>query len=265
MIRSFFLFLTLCLMVFVPFQAHARVDILPHMVVIESRERAGEVIVLNLAEEIGEFHLSVINYQQDEKGVYKILDGPLSPLFDPKDVLRMSPRNFQLAALGRQKVKISIRRPSDLPDGEYRFHIVAMSPDRKHAKDSDENASVAMSINLGVAIPVIVRQGDISATGKVKDFELVDASQTESRKPELKFTAEREGKASTLGRIDVAWAPDGKTYQDIGFITNFNLFTEIDKRYGAIPLEKMPRGGTIRVLYTDVRTKEVYDEVVFNL
>jgi len=265
MIRSFFLFAALCFTFFMSFQAYARVDIVPHLVIIENRERAGEIIVLNLAEEIGDFHLSVINYKQNENGVYEILDEPLSPLFDPKDVLRMSPKNFQLASLGRQKVRISIRKPADLPDGEYRFHIVAMSPDRKHAKESGENASVAMSINLGVAIPVIVRQGDLSVKGSVKDFELVDASQTESRKPELKFTALREGEASTLGRIDVAWAPDGKTFEDIGFITNFKLFTEIDKRHGSIPLEKLPRGGTVRVLYTDVRTKEVYDEVVFDL
>lgn len=265
MIRNFFLYLTLCFSILMPYQAQARVDILPHIVIIDGRERSGEVFVLNLSEELRDFNLSVINYKQDEKGVYKILDGPLSPLFDPKDVLRMSPKSFQLAGLGRQKVRLSIRKPSDLPDGEYRFHVMAMSPDDRRAKNTNKNASVAMAINLGIAIPVIVRYGDVSATGKIKDLELVSASKTESHKPELKFMAEREGNSSTIGRIDVAWAPDGKTYEDIGFIANFNLFTEINKRYGSIPLQKMPRGGTVRVLYTDEITKEVYDEVVFEL
>jgi len=246
-------------------QTFARVDILPHLVVIEGRERSGEIIVLNFADQINEFDLQVINYRQNENGVYAILDGPLSPLFDPKEILRMSPKKFRLDELGRQKVRLSLRKPSDLPDGEYRFHIVATGYEPDESIKETKNASVSMKINVGVAIPVIIRHGDVSATGKIQDFEIVGSSKTESGKPELKFTALREGNASTLGRVDVAWSPDGQNYEDIGFITNFNLFTEINKRYGAVPLEKIPRGGSIRVLYTDTETKEVYDEVVFDL
>lgn len=265
MIRNFILICMFCVFALMPSQSHARVDILPHIVVINDRERAGEIIILNFAETINEYDLQVINYRQDENGIYEILDGPLSPLFDPKEILRISPKKFRLDERGRQKVRLSLRKPSDLPAGEYRFHIVATGYEPDDIKLADGDVGVAVQINLGVAIPVIVRHGDVSATGSVKDFELVGSSQTQSRKPELKFTAERKGNASTLGRVDVAWAPDGQTYEDIGFITNFNLFTEIDKRYGSIPLEKMPRGGSVRVLYTDTETKEVYDEVIFDL
>lgn len=265
MVRILVLVSILCMSLFVSVQSQARVDILPHIVVIEGRERSGEVIVLNFSEKVNEFDLQVIHYRQDENGVYEVLDEPLSPLFDPREILRMSPKKFQLSGAGRQKVRLSLRKPSDLPEAEYRFHIVATGHEPQKEKKNDENVAVSMAINVGVAIPVIIRHGDLSVIGKVKDFELVESSKTESKKPELKFTATREGNASTLGRVDVAWAPDGGDYEDIGFITNFNLFTEIDKRYGTIPLEKMPRGGSIRVLYTDIQTEEVYDEVIFDL
>jgi hypothetical protein len=246
-------------------QSMARVDIVPQLVVIESRERAGEIIVVNTTQELGDYELSIIHYRQDENGTYEILEEPLSPLFDPQEIVRMSPQEFQLSSLNRQKVRLALRKPADLPDGEYRFHLVAKGYRAQEVNEPEDNIGVSMTINLAIAIPVVVRHGEVSATGTIGDFELVGSSQSNTGKPELKFTAFREGNKSTLGRIDVSWAPDGQNFENIGFLNHFNVFTEIDKRFGAVPLNKMPRGGTIRVLYTDTQTKEVYDEVVFDL
>jgi P pilus assembly chaperone PapD len=257
--------LSLFILFLLPSVSFARVDIIPHKVVIENRERSGEIIVLNLSQDLNNYDLNVIHYRQDENGAYETLEEPLSPLFDPREILRMSPQSFQLAGSGRQKVRLSLRKPADLPEGEYRFHIVARGYEAMEEKQVEENKGVFMDINVGIAIPVIVRHGDLSATSSIGDFELVGPTRSGTGKPELKFTAFREGNASTLGRVDVSWAEDGRNFEDIGFITNFNIFTEIDRRFGAVPLDKLPRGGTVRVLYTDTITEEVYDEVVFDL
>jgi len=258
-------FIIFCLLFIVSSQLHARVDMIPHKLVIENRERSGEVIILNLSDEIHDYDLDAIHYRQNEDGAYEILEAPLSPLFDPRDVIRMSPQRFQLSGKGRQKVRLSLRKPSDLPEGEYRFHLRAKADKREQDKQANENVGISMNIKFGIAIPIIIRHGDLSATGTIGNFELVGPSRSASGKPELKFTASRQGNASTLGRVDVAWAADGQNFEDIGFITNFNIFTEIDKRFGAVPLDKLPSGGTVRVLYTDTITDEVYDEVIFNL
>ncbi len=246
--------------------AQARVDILPHILVIEGRERTTELTILNLSEELNRYGLKVIHYRQNEDGTYKILEAPLDPLFDPEQIARISPKEFTLEGGGRQKIRIAMRKPSDLPEKEYRFHLVATGYeiDDPKAPPPPGDISVSMKINVGVAIPVIIRHGDLSATGKLKDFNLKAASQTESGKPELAFTATREGNSSTLGRVEVAWAPDGQNYKDIGFITNFNLFTEITERYGAVPLDVFPSGGSIRILYTDTESKEIYDEIILD-
>lgn len=246
--------------------AEARVDILPHILVMEARDRSTEANVLNLSEELNRYELKIIHYRQDENGIYTTLDAPLSPLFDPDKIARISPKQFTLDERAKQKVRIAMRKPSDLPEGEYRFHLVATGYEVEDANKPapDGEVAVSLKINLGVVIPVIVRHGDVSATGKLKDFKLLSGQQTESGKPELTFMATREGNASTLGRVEVAWAPEGEDYRDIGFITNFNLFTEITQRKGAVPLDTFPSGGSLRILYKDTHNETIYDEIVIS-
>jgi P pilus assembly chaperone PapD len=257
-------FSILLLTFFITTTAFARVDIIPRMVVIENRERSGEITILNLSDKEETYSLKTLNYKQDTAGVYKTLEEPLSPLFDPTEVLRMSPRTFTLPPMGKQKVRLSFRRPADLPDGEYRFHILAIA-DKKNqtAQKADKKVSIGVGINLGISIPIIVRQGDLSAAGKLENIVLKTPSETKSKKPEVTFKAVRSGTASTLGRIDVAWRPQGGEWDNIGFITNFNLFDEINERYGSIALEKMPLGtGELRLSYTDTDNGTLYDEIV---
>jgi P pilus assembly chaperone PapD len=262
-LKTFVLILPLMVMAH---QANARVDILPHMVVIEGRERSSEVTIINLSNKVNSYDLGILNYRQDENGVYTTLDTPLSPLFDPKDIVRMSPKEFTLIGLAKQKVRISLRKPADLPDGEYRFHILARGSEVNPTDDTDNGAQVSVKINVGVAIPVIVRHGNVSATGKLTDFKLVGSSKSESGKPEFEFLATREGNASTLGRVEAFWSPSGNEneYESIGFVTNFNLFTEINQRKGSIALSQLPASGKLKIVYSDTDSKEIYDEIIIN-
>lgn len=264
MIRRLFLVLTVFIVSIS--NAEARVDILPHLLVVESRERSTELNVLNLSQDLNRYELKIIHYRQDENGIYETLEEPLSPLFDPEQIVRMSPMEFRLGATDRQKVRVALRKPSDLPEGEYRFHLVATSykVEDPNIRDVQDEVAIALKINLGVAIPVIVRHGDLSATGSLDSFNLLPANQTETGQPQLNFIARREGNASTLGRVEVAWAPEGEKFRDIGFITNFNLFTEIDYRNGSVPLDVFPSGGQLRILYKDEHNGTVYDEIVIS-
>ena len=253
-------------MVLVIGQAYARVDILPHLVVIEGRERSSEVTIINLSDTVNTYDLGILNYRQNEEGVYTTLSEPLSPAFDPKDIVRMSPREFKLIGLAKQKVRISLRKPADLPDGEYRFHILARGHEVNPKDEVPEGAAVAIKVNVGVAVPVIVRHGDVSGSGSLHNFKLVGSSKTESGKPELTFLAKRDGNASTLGRVEVFWSKNGddRQYKSIGFITNFNLFTEINQRKGSVALSELPQSGQLKIVYSDTVSKKIYDEIVIN-
>jgi hypothetical protein len=204
--------------------------------------------------------------QTGEDGVYVNADGLLNPEFDHNEIVRFSPKNFTLGAKGQQKVRVSLRKPSDLPDGEYRFHVQGVSYDLEKPPEQDsDNITVSVSMHVGVSIPVIVRHGDVSVEASLTDFELLDPQRAKQVRPALAFKALREGNASTLGNITVDWAPAGEDYRQIGILRNYNVFTEINSRIGQVPLDVLPTNGTLRVKYVDSHTKKLYDEIIFDL
>lgn len=248
------------ILTFLSDNASARIDILPRIIVIESRERSGELTILNLLNEKSTFRMDLENYSQDETGTYTILDSPLNPDFDPSKVIRFSPRQFALSRGGRQKIRLSVRKPADLVEGEYRFHIKAL---RLANTDNIDPNNINVIANVGVTIPVIVRHGNVQGRASLENARLVDPARTESGKPELQVQINRTGNASTLGSLEVIWQRSGADPVKIGSIANMNVFTEINQRQVKVPLSELPYGaGTVTVRYNNgQRSGEIYDEV----
>src|SRR5690606_18933622 len=93
-----------------------------------------------------------------------------------------SPRQFTLAPGSTQVVRIAVRKPADLPPGEYRSHLsFDRLPDSDAGATNIENVNKPTSPNeigvqvtalLGVSIPVIVRHGETSAEVSVSNIQL---------------------------------------------------------------------------------------------
>jgi len=245
--------------------AQARIDIVPQKIVVESRDRSGELTILNLFKEPSTFRMDIVHYAQDENGAYKKLNAPLNPAFDPASIVRFSPRQFTLQPGGRQKVRLSIRKPANLPEGEYRFHIKSLRVAQPNLDNLDDG--IYMHANIGVTIPVIIRHGNTSATAKISNARIVEPARTAAGKTELQFTLNREGNASTVGEAKVLWQPANGKQILIGELNHLNVFTEVNTRNVKIPLDNLPYGaGTITVRYQHAQGKnkgEIYDEVSF--
>ncbi len=260
--KKIFFSLILIFSFIIPSTSQARLDIVPQKVVIEPRERSGEFTVLNLQNIKGTFRIELVSFEQSENGVYKELEVPLNPNFDPEKTIRFSPRQFSLEPGGRQKVRLSVRKPADLAEGEYRFHAKAI---RLIQDDERENTNDTISVvlNVGVTIPVIVRHGNVTSQAKISNTQLIPAGQEENKQPQLKLDIAREGQASTIGRLEVFWQPEGGKNKKIGLVSNANVFTEIDTRHFKISLNEMPIGkGTLLVRYSDeVNKGKILDEI----
>jgi hypothetical protein len=247
--------------------AGTRVDVLPRKIVLDDKVRSADVTIMNLGEKTGTVRMELISYSQDGTGTYKILDAPLNPLFDPQKVVRFSPRQFTLPPGGRQKIRLSIQRPADLPDGEYRFHVKATSYDSQESLEGKpvptKGKSIGVAMNIAVAIPVVVRKGALTTGAKMENISLLAASENEYNKPALKFDILRTGQAGTMGVVTAFWDAAGQEPVEIGRVSNVNIFSEVPKRTMILPLKEIPKGsGNIRVVYTnDFGDKGVFDEV----
>lgn len=263
----YLLTLSFCLAL-LPSKAEARIDLLPRKILIEDRARTGDLTILNLGDQTETIRLSLLNYEQLENGTYKTLSAPLNPAFDPEKVVRFSPRQFTLPPGGRQKIRISIQRPSDLPDGEYRFHVKAVSYDTEAEATAEKRApvkgkSLAMKMNIAVVIPVIVRKGNLTSTAKIENVSILSASQNEYGKPALQYDIVRTGNGGTMGVVEGFVDVPGQEPVKISHTSNLNVFSEIKKRTVIAPIEKLPAVGNIRLRYTnEFGDKGVIDEII---
>lgn len=246
----FFVFIFAVLFFFVQ-PAEARIDLLPRKIVMQPRDRSAEITVLNLSQEPTTFRIELVNYKQDENGIYETLSTPLNPAFDPEKIVRLSPRQFTLPAEGRQKVRFTLKKPADLPVGEYRFHIKVVEIGQQKKAVPEKGATINVKMNVGVVIPVVVRNGEVDVTAKLADPKIVTTG-TESGQPELNIRINRQGLSSAVGVLKVFWEPAGGEAKQIGYISNMNVFSEAAGRNMRVPLSEVPSGsGKLLIQYID--------------
>jgi P pilus assembly chaperone PapD len=118
-------------------------------------------------------------------------------------MISYAPRRVTLPPNQPQSIRIGIRAPQSLPDGEYRAHMLFRAiPDSKPATTSagpKEGVSIALIPIYGVTIPIIVRQGNLSAKAAITDARIEKGAERDM----FSFGLTRSGTRSTYGRIRV--------------------------------------------------------------
>lgn len=255
MLKKFFLVLLLGIGLTLPVvpAAWADIMIMPIRIVFSSRDRMQDITVFNSSRtSAGTYTLSWVYAQQTEDGGYKQLDHPLNPELDPKTAILFSPRQVSLPPGGKQRVRLSLRRPPDLPDGEYRMHLELKNASRQSvASIQREGASIGVGMSVGLAVPVIVRQGAYDGTASIGAPVFTPGSADGKTPPKIEFYINRGGKFSTLGNVMVFWkSPAGGEEKLIARQNAVNIFAEVPRRMMRIPL-KVDRvvGGTVRIVF----------------
>ncbi|MBN8520803.1 MAG: molecular chaperone [Alphaproteobacteria bacterium] len=238
--------------------AQAHLTISPLRVVFDGRTRSADIMLINTSPETNTYRMRWVYNVMDTYGSYKRADVTLTPAFDVAEGVIFSPRQVTLPPEGRQRVRLSLRRPAELPDGEYRAHLVFQKlpnendPALRQKQDNPpkRGQTLALNVLMGFSIPVIVRQGDYDADISISKPEFVPGTTENGGKPQIKLTLSREGKHSSIGRVIVTWDKSKDPYKRIGVLNNVSVFPEIKERILNIDLlEPNVSGGTVTVTY----------------
>lgn len=239
-------------------KAFAQTMIMPLRITFESRDRMQEITLFNPSStKAVTYKLEWLNRAMTEDGNYKSLEGPLNPEFNFEENILFSPRQVTLPPNGKQKVRLSLRRPADLPDGEYRAHLNlqrmgAESRDIR-LKNAPQGLTAKMGMHFGIAIPVIVRQGGpYDSTATINPPQFIAASADGKQPAKIQFDLTRTGKYSTNGEVKVYWTPVGGEEQEIAVRSGVKVYHEINRLQVTIPLKKgltHIAGGKIRITY----------------
>jgi fimbrial chaperone protein len=217
--------------------------------------RSEHINIVNNSETSATFRVSLIYEKQGPDGVPTHLESAPDPNFDLAKMLIYSPRQVFLQPGDTQTVKLAIRRPENMPEGEQRIYLKLTRMDsnesgsrRLSATNDGKTMIGSVAMQVGYAVPVIVRHGKSDATAKMADFKLVPP-EGKRKMQNLDLAIQRNGKFSTMGKISVFWTAPGQPEKLIAKMGNVNVFPENNRRTVSVPLTESVRGGTLRILY----------------
>lgn len=242
--------------------------IMPIRVVFKDRDRLKSITVVNRSNEERVYRIETFNQRQLETGGYETIPEGTPIEFDLAKMLTFSPRQVKLPAQGKQTVRLTVRRPENLPDGEYRTHIAVggiANPNPQSRSKTGARAVVGMNVSIGV--PVILRKGAYDATARITNIKVVPpATNKENDGGMVEMTLERSGKHGTLGKLELYHTPVGGRERLVGEANSLNVFTDVTKRYARVFIrERGISGGEFRLVYqgADADKGILFDEKRF--
>jgi P pilus assembly chaperone PapD len=206
----------------------------PTRVVLDGA-RGTEVILNNVGALPATYRVSLELRRMTPKGELENV-APEAATDKEKAALAMisyAPRRVVLAPNQPQAIRIGVRPPADLPDGEYRVHMLFRAiPDVAPAATipaPTAGLSISLTPIYGITIPVIIRKGALKASAAISDAKMA----RDANGPLLSFTLGRTGDRSTYGRIRVTKAGVSKPVFEASGVA---VYAEINSRIVALPV-----------------------------
>ena len=231
-----------------PMAANAAANLLvtPTRVVFEQRDRSAQVTLVNQGSETGEFRISFIRQDMTESGSFEPVPEGEAGLFSDK-MVRFSPRQVKLPPGQSQVVRLMLRKPRDLADGEYRSHLLfqALPPATSSsieniAKDTPaEGITVEITPLVGISIPVIVRHGQLESAVTLSAARVIPADDVNAA-PAVAVTINRSGSGSAYGDFRATFTPDGGDPIVVAQANGVAVYANIDNRRFQMPLTLPP-------------------------
>lgn len=227
--------------------ASADLMLYPTRIVFEKNQRAAQLELVNNGQESATYRISLVNRRMSETGEFSAADSALPGEQFADALLRYSPRQVVLAPGVAQTVRISLRKPAELAEGEYRSHLqFDRLPEAKGASSIDaqgrpdgSDIGITLKALVGATIPVIVRHGETAASVTLTDLALLKPAPGQPAM--LAALVQRSGNRSVYGDFTATFKPQGGAAQEVGKASGVAVYSPNAQR--RIQLELKPAPG----------------------
>lgn len=214
-------------------------------IIFEGPKRTELLTIVNNTGEEQSFRLGWRNMRMTEnQSLSFVKEGDsLEGLHPAEEMVRFSPRRVVLAPGASQQIRLMLRRPKDLPDGEYRSHfwIQPEAPAAKFQPDETKKppkgSSVQIKMLTGMTVPVFVRAGNLTASVSITNV----SATPDPKGMKVKMTINREGARSVYGDLKFYCANGGGQPQHE--VNGIAVYTEVTRRNMDF-IVPHPEGGT---------------------
>lgn len=222
----------------------------PTRIVFENRTRSAQVTLANRGSATATFRISLIDMAMDDSGEMATM--PDTNPHSATTMVRYAPRQIDIAPGAHQVVRLSLRKPANLEDGEYRSHMFfrAVPPESAGRSVTDETDLQKNELRIqlipifGVTIPVIVRNGKLTVNVGLSD--MVHTPKTDKIPEHLEVVLKRGGNRSAFGDLVATYQPaDGGQEIIVGRISRIAVYTPNTKRHVFMTLQ-IPDGITLK-------------------
>ncbi|MFD2286309.1 molecular chaperone [Pedobacter petrophilus] len=253
-----FSFLLVCLILSsTSIAAQGNLLVMPRRVVLDNAKRTQELNLANTGRDTARYEISVIQYRMNRDGNFEQITEPDTGQHFATKFFRFYPRSVVLAPNEAQVVKIQLTNSGQLSPGEYRSHLYFRSVPKQNPLGQTEkpqgssDISVKLVAVFGLAIPVIIRNGEISMKAALSNLEIVNKQEANSM---LKIDINRSGNVSVYGDIKVNYVSPNGTITQVGLVNGLSVYTPNTVRNFQLQLDSKPgvdyHKGKLAVVYT---------------
>lgn len=233
-------------------------------VIFEGPKRAEVLTLINNTAEEQVYRLGWRRMRMTEDKSLQVVpdDDPAPDLHDASNMIRYAPRRVVLPPGRTQQVRLMLRRPRGLQDGEYRAHFW-IQPEEEAAKfnpddmgkKTEKGQAVQIKMLTGLTLPVFVRVGKMDVKASITDAHLIQ----KDGKPFVQYMIDRTGNRSLYGDIDVTCNAGGQEVV-AATVHGIAVYTEVTKRRVEAALSSMPAGGCsdMRIRYRATDDDPIY-------
>jgi P pilus assembly chaperone PapD len=237
--------------------AASQIMVTPTRIVFDAKARSQTVTVINSGNEEGTYRILLVNKRMLPDGnIVNIKTAQSDEQFADK-MIRYSPRQVTLKPGQSQVVRLSLRKPRDLKDGEYRSHMTFKAlPNKKKGVDistigkNSNDIGVTLKAIISVTIPVIMRHGKTESSVSIDSLKVSPPSK-KSPRPMLSMELLRQGTQSVYGDFVAELESNGKS-TIVGRINGIAVYTPNQSRSIKLPLT-LPKGiklnGVLKVYF----------------
>lgn len=237
--------------------ADAELMLHPTRVVFDKNDRAAQVELINNSRDAATYRITPVNRRMTEDGRFEPVAAPLAGELFADQMLRYSPRQITLQPGTAQTVRLMLRKPALLPEGEYRSHLhfeklpAAAGSTSIEAQGKPGDIGVKLNALVGASMPVIVRHGAVQATVSLSRLALHKAEA--GRAPMLALQFDRSGNGSVYGDLQVTFTPQGGAPQVLATAGGIAVYSPNTVRRATLPLQ-VPQGvalagGTLEAVF----------------
>lgn len=232
--------------------SNASADLLisPLRVVLDEKERSSSITLINSGNQIRSYRIHWTQKVALSSGGYRDLtDAEQLSYAGLEKIVRISPKQVTLSPGQRQTVRLLLRNPGNLIDGEYRSHLTFTALPVQ-TKESSNTAETGIKINvlMGYTMPVVFRTGDVRVAPTIDNLSLLTIK--ERNATFIKVALSHSDLYSTSGRLVAYWTPRGQSTKQVGIINGYNFYPEVRTTEVRIPWKSFKlESGTLEVRY----------------